>query len=181
MEPIDEGVVSTPVRSKRSWIVTAAVATGLAVGAAGLAGAATGGSSDPSSTTAPPAYGQAPGGQPPAGQDPATVDHGPGETLLTGDAATKAKDAALAAVPGATVIRVETDSGDAEYEAHLKKSDGTEVTVRMDANFKVTSTVDGFGGGPGGHGGPGMRGPGGPEDPSDSSGSSSSTSSGTTT
>ena len=85
------------------------------------------------------------------------MPNGPGETLLTGDAATKAKDAALAAVPGATVIRVETDSGDAEYEAHLKKADGTEVTVLMDANFTVTSTVDGFGGGPGGPGGPGMR------------------------
>lgn len=194
MDPIDDGVESTPVRSKRSWIVTAAVATGLAVGAAGLAGAATGGSSGSSSTTAPSGYGQVPGGQPPSGvapngqapsgQDPATVDHGPGETLLTGDAATKAKEAALAAVPGATVIRVETDSGDAEYEAHLKKADGTEVTVLMDADFKVTSTVDGFGGGPGGGpggpGGPGMRAPGGPEGSSGSSGSSS-TSSGTTT
>ena len=207
MDPIDDdGVERTPTRSKRSWIVTAAVATGLAVGAAGLAGAATGGSSSSSSTTAPSGYGRVPGGQPssgeapngqapggqppsgeapngqaPSGQDPATVDHGPGETLLTGDAATKAKAAALAAVPGATVIRVETDSGDAEYEAHLKKADGTEVTVLMDANFAVTSTVDGFGGGPGGPGGPGTRGPGGPEGAPGSSSSSSSTSSGSTT
>jgi hypothetical protein len=192
MEPDDADVAPTPVRSKRSWIVTAAVATGLAVGAAGLAGAATGGSSGSSSTTAPSGYGQAPSGQPPSGQvpsgqapsgqDPATVDHGPGETLLTGDAATKAKAAALAAVPGATVIRVETDSsGAGTYEAHLKKSDGTEVTVLMDKSFTVTSTVNGFGGGgPGGQGGPGMRGPGGPESPSGSS-NGSSTSSGSTT
>ena len=155
MDPTpDQGAAPTSARNKRSWIMTAAVATGLAVGAAGLAGAATGGGSGSSSTTAPSAssaYGQAPtgqspSGQPPAGmQDPATMPNGPGETLLTGDAATKAKAAALAAVPGATVIRVETDSGDAEYEAHLKKSDGTEVTVLMDANFTVTSTVDGFG------------------------------------
>jgi hypothetical protein len=106
------------------------------------------------------------------------MPNGPGETLLTGDAATKAKAAALAAVPGATVIRVETDSsGAGTYEAHLKKSDGTEVTVLMDASFKVTSTVDGFGGpGPRGSGGPGR--PGG----SSSNGSSSSEStSGTTT
>jgi hypothetical protein len=178
MEPMEEGVAPTPVRNKRSWLLTAAVATGLAVGAAGLAGAATGGSGS-SATTAPSgsaAYGapsgQAPGGQPPAGaQDPATMPNGPGETVLTGDSATKAKAAALAAVPGATVIRVETDSsGAGTYEAHLKKSDGTEVTVLMDANFKVTSTVDGFGGGPRGSGAPGMRGgPGAPDASSDSS------------
>ena len=54
MDPIDEGAgpapratgaSPTPVRNKRSWLMTAAVATGLAVGAAGLAGAATGASS----------------------------------------------------------------------------------------------------------------------------------------
>ncbi len=200
MDPTpDEGAAPTPARNKRSWIMTAAVATGLAVGAAGLAGAATGGGSGSSSTTAPAASsaygqapsgqapngqapsgqapnGQAPNGQPPAGmQDPASMPNGPGETLLTGDAATRAKAAALAAVPGATVIRVETDSGDAQYEAHLKKSDGTEVTVLMDANFTVTSTVDGFGpGGP--HGGPGRQGDG-PGRPGDGSGSSSSSSS----
>jgi hypothetical protein len=189
MEPTpDPGATPSPTRSKRSWIMTAAVATGLAVGAAGLAGAATGGSSGSSSTTAPSAAsgygqapsgqapsGQAPSGQPPAGmQDPATMPNGPGETVLTGDAATKAKDAALAAVPGATVIRVETDSsGAGTYEAHLKKSDGTEVTVLMDANFTVTSTVDGFGSGPGGRGGP-QGGPGRPDGSSDSSSSSSS-------
>jgi hypothetical protein len=75
--------------------------------------------------------------------------HGPGETLLTGDAAAKAKAAALAAVPGATVIRVETDSsGASTYEAHLKKSDGSYVTVELDSSFKVTGTESGFGGGP---------------------------------
>ena len=62
------------------------------------------------------------------------------------------KAAALAAVPGATVIRVETDSQGATYEAHLTKADGTQVTLKFDANFKVTDTQDGFGGG-GPHGG----------------------------
>jgi len=193
MDPIDEGADPasgatgahpTPVRNKRSWLMTAAVATGLAVGAAGLAGAATSGSSGSRSTTAPSAasgYGQAPSGQasgqaPSGAPDPATMANGPGETLLTGDAATKAEAAALAAVPGATVIRVETDSsGAGTYEAHLKKSDGTEVTVLMDSNFKVTSTVDGFGG-------PGPQGSGGPGDSSSNGSSSASEStSGTTT
>ena len=59
------------------------------------------------------------------------------------------KAAALAAVPGATVIRVETDSEGSAYEAHLTKSDGTQVTVKVDAGFKVTETAEGFGGAPG--------------------------------
>jgi hypothetical protein len=78
--------------------------------------------------------------------DPATVDHGPGETLLTGTTAQKVRAAARAAVPGATIIRVETDSGGAAYEAHMQKADGSYVTVKLDSNFNVTSTVDGFGG-----------------------------------
>jgi hypothetical protein len=72
---------------------------------------------------------------------------------LTGDLATKAEAAALKAVPGATIIRVETDSNGGTYEAHLKKADGSFVTVQFDADFNVTSTDSGFGGGPGGGGG----------------------------
>ena len=49
-------------------------------------------------------------------------------------------------VPGATVIRAETDSsGDYPYEVHLKKSDGTYVTVELDSTFTVVKTVTGFG------------------------------------
>jgi hypothetical protein len=58
------------------------------------------------------------------------------------------KAAALAAVPGATVIRVETDSAGSPYEAHMKNTDGTYVTVKVDSSFKVTETDDGFGAGP---------------------------------
>ena len=63
----------------------------------------------------------------------------------------KATAAASAAVPGATVIRAETDSsGKAPYEVHMKKSDGTTVTVELDSNFAVTATESGFGPGPAG-------------------------------
>jgi uncharacterized membrane protein YkoI len=72
--------------------------------------------------------------------------NGKTETLLTGDTATKAKAAADAAVSGGTVLRVETDAEGATYEAHVQKSDGTQVTVKMDANFKVTGTETGHGG-----------------------------------
>ncbi|HEX6887140.1 MAG TPA: PepSY domain-containing protein [Candidatus Nanopelagicales bacterium] len=83
----------------------------------------------------------------------------PQETPLTGAALEDATAAAKAAVPGGTILRVETDGdGGATYEAHVRKSDGTEVVVMMDKEFKVTG-VEAFTGrgGPGGRGG--MAGP----------------------
>ena len=62
-----------------------------------------------------------------------------GETALTGTTAAKVKAAALKAVPGGTVLRVETDSDGSPYEAHVMKADGTEVVVKVDRNFNVTS------------------------------------------
>ena len=67
------------------------------------------------------------------------------EKLLTGTTADKARAAALAAVPGATIERVENDAEGATYEAHMVKSDGSHVTVKMDANFKVTGIETGPG------------------------------------
>ncbi len=81
-------------------------------------------------------------GMPPGNFDPTKGGHtanGITEELLTGDTATKVRDAALAAVPGATIQRVETDAEGAKYEAHMTKADGSEVTVKVDATFKVTS------------------------------------------
>jgi hypothetical protein len=130
---------------------------GLAVAA--LAGGALGASllgtaqAQSSSTTTPPAAGaqpDAPRGAP--DPDPTRGGHvanGITETVLTGDTAEKAKAAALAAVPGGTVQRVENDAEGAVYEAHMLKPDGTPVTVKMDGNFKVTGIESG---GPGGHG-----------------------------
>ena len=70
------------------------------------------------------------------------------EELLTGDTAEKVKAAALKAVSGGTIERVETDAEGATYEAHMKKADGSQVTVKLDGNFTVTSTENG----PMGHG-----------------------------
>jgi hypothetical protein len=67
------------------------------------------------------------------------------ETLLTGDTAEKVKAAALAAVPGGTIERVENDAEGAAYEAHMTKTDGSQVTVKLDSSFKVTSTDAGKG------------------------------------
>ena len=140
--------------SVRTWIITAAAALGVSVGVAGLAGAATSGSSS-TATPAAAAATTTPGATAP---DPSTVQQGPGETLLTGDTAAKVTAAAKAALPGATIVRVETDSGGAAYEAHMTKADGTRVTLKFDSNFKVTATEDGMGSGPGGHG-PGGQAP----------------------
>jgi hypothetical protein len=80
--------------------------------------------------------------------DPSRGGHvganGTKEVLLTGETAEKVKAAALAAVPGGTILRVETDAEGATYEAHMTKSDGSQVTVKLDSNFKVTNTEDGI-------------------------------------
>jgi len=137
----------TTITPVRKWIVTGALASGALLGAAGIASAATGGTATAATGTAAASSGSAAAAAP----NPATVTHGPGETLLTGTNAAKAKAAALAAVPGGTIIRVETDSGGATYEAHVKKADGSDVTVKLDSNFTVTATQSGFGtGGPAG-------------------------------
>lgn len=147
MQPNDN---PKPRQRRGRWIATAAVATGAILGAAGLAGAATAGTSSTTAASsiaaAAPATGTAP--------DPSTMSHGPGETLLTGTDAAKAEAAALKALPGATVIRVETDSSGSAYEAHVKKADGSTATVLLDKDFNVTSTIDGFGVGPQGQGPP---------------------------
>src|SRR3954468_23995855 len=123
----------------RRVMATAALAAGMAAGGYGIAHAATNSTSTNSSGAAASTPSQ-------PRFNPLDGNHaGPGETLLTGDAAAKATAAAKAAVPGGTIIRVETDADQgAKYEAHMKKSDGSYVTVLMDANFKVTA-IDAFG------------------------------------
>ena len=101
--------------------------------------------SGPSKDVQPPT-GAPKDGQPPAGSpDPATMTHGPGETLLTGSDLSSAVAAANTAVPGATVVRAETDNDASGYEVHMKKADGSYVTVNMTTGFSVTSIENGFG------------------------------------
>ena len=72
------------------------------------------------------------------------------EKVLSGDTADKVKAAALKKVPGASVLRVETDADGSAYEAHLRKSDGSMVTAKVNKQFEVTAVKKGCGGGPGG-------------------------------
>jgi uncharacterized membrane protein YkoI len=85
------------------------------------------------------------------------------EQPLTGDTADQVRAAALAEYPGATVVRLETES-DGGYEAHLVKADGTPVTVLVDEDFEVTGEEEGGFGHHGGFGGPGGRGGSGEEE-----------------
>ncbi len=138
---------STSRRSMRRWmggagLLGAGLLAGGILAGSHIAGAAT------TSTTTTPTAGTAAPAAPPRGMNPATVRHGPGETLLTGTTASRVTAAAKAAVPAATVIRVETDSGGATYEAHMRKDDGSIVTVKLDSSFHVTATESGFGPGP---------------------------------
>jgi len=128
-------------RKLRRGTALAAGALGL-LGGAVIAGASIVGAASPSpspNATSPSAQGGT--------FDPTKGGHvganGVVEVLLTGTNADKARAAALAAVPGATIERVETDAEGAVYEAHMVKSDGSHVTVKMDANFKVTGIETG--------------------------------------
>jgi hypothetical protein len=133
--------------SIRNKIAAIAAIAAAALGGSALANAAT--SSSPKSATSsaastsssgPPQRGQAPPGQ----RDPSLGGHqanGQTEKLLTGETAAKVEAAAKAKVPGATIERVENDvDTGSPYEAHVRKADGSEVVVYVDADFNVTGT-----------------------------------------
>jgi hypothetical protein len=121
-------------------VVATAVAVGIAAGSYGIASAAndTGSSSSSSSSDAAQAVAAASPSAPSA-QNPWGGQRSD-ETLLTGDVASKVEKAALAEVPNGTIVRVETDAdGNAAYEAHMTKADGTPVTVYVNKAFDVVS------------------------------------------
>ena len=140
-------------RRRLAGAVGLLLAGGLAGGVLAATSSASAADSAISTAAAPAATTPAPG----APADTATPVRA-GEKALTGANLATAKAAALKAVPGGTVFRVETDADGATYEAHMTKADGTHVTVKFDKDFKVTAIQDGMGsggpGGPGGAGGP---------------------------
>ncbi len=128
-----------------------------ALGGSALANAAT--SNDAAGTTsgtAPPAQAQGyggpgqggpPKGAPPNGGRPDPTKpgghvgkNGKTEAALPAAVAAKVRAAARARVPGGTVERVETDvDHGSPYEAHVRRSDGTELEVLVNSDFQVTA------------------------------------------
>jgi hypothetical protein len=127
-------------RSYRHVLISLAVALGVAFGSYGIASAA-GGSGSGTTTNAAPTQTAAPSGAPPGAN--AANPWGrqrSDETVLTGDALAKVKAIALAKLPGATIVRIETDAdGHAAYEAHMLKADGSPATVYVDKDFTFVS------------------------------------------
>ena len=121
-----------------------------ALGALGLGGAAVAGAADTSGSTGTSSSGTT---------SSQTRPGGPQRQPLAGDVAAKVKAAALAKVPGATVL--ETEAGGpygTPYHAHIKASDGTLKVVLVNSSFQATAVQADPGpgrGGPGDRGGPG--------------------------
>jgi len=114
-------------------VVIIAVAFGVAAGSYGVASAASGSGSSSNGSTA------AHSTQQPWGHQRSD------ETLLTGDTAAKVRALALAKVPGGTVVRVETDAdGNAAYEAHMVRADGTPATVYVNKQLEFVSVQTGM-------------------------------------
>ena len=112
------------------------VAAVAAIGALALGGSAIANAASTSSQSS----GSAAVAQAPGGANGGHTANGKTEKLLTGDTAAKVKAAALAKVPGGTIERVETDADHGSpYEAHVTKSDGTQLEVLVNDQFEVAA------------------------------------------
>jgi hypothetical protein len=142
-KPIDKGT--------RTGLKIALVGAGLAAGA--ISATAIGASAQSTSTGSGSTASTAATSAPTAPDRPAGDTGKPGgaapvrsdEKAVSASLTATLKAAALKAVPGGTVYRVETDAGDAAYEAHMTKADGTQVTVKFSKDLKVTAVEDGMG------------------------------------
>jgi uncharacterized membrane protein YkoI len=119
----------------RTKLATGAAIVAAAAGGGAIANAATSGTASSSAANAPSALPQQ-GGGPAGGRHQA---NGRTEQALSGTVAAKVRAAALQKVPG-TVERVETNvDSSAPYEAHITKSDGTQVEVQVSKDYTVAA------------------------------------------
>lgn len=144
--------IPQPKPNRRTGLKIALVGAGLAAGAIGATAIGASAQTSDTATTTQTARtaGTAPTGAPTGA--PGRPGNGHGAAPVRGDekavsasVAAQLKAAALKAVPGGTVYRVETDAGDGVYEAHMTRSDGTEMTVKFDRSYKVTGVESGMG------------------------------------
>jgi len=144
-------------RSKKKWmgavglLAAGAISGGVLVTALSASASDNSSASSASTVSSPSGNARMPG---PGGAQPVRSD----EKSVSSATAATLRAAALKAVPGGTVYRIETDAGDGVYEVHMKKADGSLVTVKFNKNLKVTKVESGMGAGdpaPAGRGAPG--------------------------
>ena len=142
---------------KKRWVVAVGLLAAGAIGGGVLASTLSAAASSNTSTLSASATSYSSGGDArtpgPGGAQPVRPD----EKNVSSATAATLRTAALTAVPGGTVYRIETDAGDGVYEVHMKKADGSLVTVKFGKNLKVTKVESGMGAGDpahAGHGGP---------------------------
>jgi ATPase family protein associated with various cellular activities (AAA) len=124
----------------RKTAATFAALAALGLGGAAIGAAATGSSSSTAASTITTST---------------TAKAGKGQPLAA-DVAAKVKAAALAKVPGATVLRTESGGPNgAAYHAHIKLADGTLQVVLVNSSFVATAVQADNAGGGRGHGGRG--------------------------
>jgi hypothetical protein len=130
----------------RKLAATGALVLGLLAVSYGAASAANGPGSSSSSGATPPPIGVQ--GSPSTAQQ-VWGGQRPDETLLTGKKKKKVEAAATARLSGATIVRTEIDvDGNAGYEVHMVRADGTPATVYVDSQFRVVSVQAGMPGPP---------------------------------
>ena len=121
----------------KNVVLVGSLAATFALGGAAIAGAA----DDDSSSSSSSAAAATTQSQPSRDQSRPQRDD---EELLSGDTASRVREAALARVPGGTIERVETDAdGHAAYEAHMQNANGGRVTVYVNEQFEVVSVESG--------------------------------------
>jgi hypothetical protein len=134
-------------RRKTRWVgvagLLAAGAIGGGVVASALSASASSGAAAADASTASSVSGGAARPHGPGGPRPVRF----GEESLSAATSATLRAAALKAVPGGTVYRIETDAGDGVYEAHMTKADGSLVTVKFGKNLEVTKVETGMGAG----------------------------------
>ncbi|MDT7537013.1 MAG: hypothetical protein QOI82_598 [Actinomycetota bacterium] len=130
----------------RTYAGTAGLLAGGLVAGGILAGSLTANAATTDAATTAPVAAASAAPAPPTNPNPGdpSKPQRSDETLLTGDTAAKVRAAALAKYPGATIVRVETDS-DGVYEAHIE-SGGSPMSVQVGKDFTVTGTQTGGGG-----------------------------------
>jgi hypothetical protein len=132
---------------RRIGVKVALLGAGLAAGAIGataIGANAQTGTTSTATTQTQPATAPSDTNGPPANAHGAAPVRGD-EKALSAAVSAQLKAAAVKAVPGGTVYRVETDAGDGTYEAHMTKADGTEVMVKFDKSYKVIGVESGMG------------------------------------